>query len=45
MPIGSEHREYYPAGEYAANLAKKALLKATQSSEREGEGERELVSA
>lgn len=45
MPIGSEHREYYPAGEYAANLAKKALAKATKSSEREGEAERELVSA
>jgi len=46
MPIGAEHREFYPAGEYAANLAKKALLKATKS-QREGEAnaERELVSA
>ena len=28
MPIGSEHREFYPAGEYARNLAEKAAAKA-----------------
>jgi hypothetical protein len=31
MPIGSEHRAYYPAGEYAANLAKKALMQAVNN--------------
>ena len=49
VPFGKEHREFYPAGEYARNLAAKAAAAAIegalQADASADEGERDLVAA